>query len=59
MKILFSFLLFSLPSSVSVQIANETNLFAEESEAVRIKNGGGSGWYGSDFSKFPAQLSFF
>ena len=36
--------------SVSAQMANETNLCAEESWAVRIRNGGA-------FSKFPAQLS--
>ena len=43
--------------SVSAQMANEANLFAEESWAVRTRNGGSSGWCGSAFSKFPAQLS--
>ena len=38
-------------------MANETNLCTEESWTVRTRNGGGSGWCGSAFSKFPAQLS--
>ena len=44
-------------ASVSEQMANKTNLWAEESWAVRTRNGGGSGWCGSAFSKFPSQLS--
>ena len=43
--------------SVNAKIANETNLCAEESWAVRTRNGDGSGWCGSAFSKFLAQLS--
>ena len=43
--------------SVSVQMANETNLCVEESRAMRTRNVGGSGWCGSTFSKFPVQLS--
>ena len=45
--------------SMSEQMVNDTNLWAEESWAVRTRNGGGSGWCGSAFSKFPAQLSCF
>ena len=37
---------------MSAQVANETNLCAEESWVVRTRNGGGSA-----FSKFPVQLS--
>ena len=44
-------------TSMSVQMANETTLCAEESWVVRTRNHGSSGWYGSAFSKFPAQLS--
>ena len=40
-----------------VQMANETNLYAEESWPVRTRNGSGSGWCGSTFSKFPLLLS--
>ena len=43
--------------SVSTQMANEANLCAEESWTVRTRNGGGTGWCGSAFPKFPAQLS--
>ena len=42
-------------ASMSAQMVNETNLRAEESWAVRTRKG--SGWCGSAFSKFPAQLS--
>ena len=44
-------------ASVSAQVANETNLCVKESWTVRTRNGGASDWYGSAFSKFPAQLS--
>ena len=44
-------------ASMSAQIANETNLYREESWAVRTRNGSSSGWCGSVFSKLPAQLS--
>ena len=43
--------------SMRAKLADETNLCAEESWAGRTRNGGGSGWYGSAFSKFPAQTS--
>ena len=43
---------------MSAQRANKANLWAEESWAGRTKNGVGSGWCGSAFSKFPAQLSY-
>ena len=42
---------------MSLEMANETNLCAEASRAVRTRNGGGSGWCGKAFSKFSAQLS--
>ena len=42
---------------LSAQMDNETNLCAEESWAVRTRNGGGSSWCGCAFSKFPVQLS--
>ena len=41
-------------ASVSTQMGNEANLCAEESWAVRTRNGGGSN---SAFSKFPEQLT--
>ena len=41
---------------MSAQMANETNLCVEESMAVRTRNGSGSGWCGSAFSKL---LHFF
>ena len=44
--------------SVNAQIANETNLCIEESWPATTRNGGGSGWCGSAFSKFPTQLSY-
>ena len=44
-------------ASLSAQMANETNLCAEESWVERTRNGGGSGWCGSAFSKFLVQIS--
>ena len=44
-------------ASLSAQMANETNLCAEESWAVRTKNSGSSSWCGSAFSQFPVHLS--
>ena len=44
-------------ASMSAQMANETNLCTEQSWAVTTRNGGGSGWCGNTFSKFPVQLS--
>ena len=44
-------------ASMSVQMANETNLYVKESWPMRKRNGGGSGWCCCAFSKFPAQLS--
>ena len=43
---------------VNVQMANEANLCAEVSWAVRARNGSSSGWCGSAFFKFPSQLSY-
>ena len=43
--------------SVRAQMAKETNLCTKESSAVRTRNGSGSGWCGSTFSKFSSLLS--
>ena len=44
-------------ASVSAQMANETNLWAEMFWTVRRRNVGGRGWCDWAFSKFPAKLS--
>ena len=43
---------------MSAQMANETNLCAQESWAERTRNGGSCGGCDNAFSKFPAQLSY-